>query len=156
MGTPQDRSQKDLRGFLSRIPSSSWNSESATGRRLARLFMHEAGSAIEICLRDAFQSRSPVSCRAGWSTRRPLTRSTKETQRPAPAILWPPEEVKIWEANDSEKRERDEEEEEEWGVGGGLIISAHFMENFTSVHCGGLITRIALVSCHLQINSRLW
>lgn len=39
---------------------------------------------------------------------------------------------------------------------GGLIISANFMENFTSVHCGSLITRIALVSCHLEINSRRW
>lgn len=45
-----------------------------------------------------------------------------------------------------------------WAVEGWgwLIISAHFMWNFTSVHCGSLITRIALVSCHLQINSRLW
>lgn len=30
------------------------------------------------------------------------------------------------------------------------------MESFAHVHCGSLITRIVLVSCHLQINSRLF
>lgn len=80
-----------------------------------------------------------------------LPRSTKETQQPAPAVLWPSEDVEIWWANVVGKNG-----EKQAKIRGGreLIISANFMENFTSVHCSSLITRIALVSCHLQINSR--
>lgn len=56
-----------------------------------------------------------------------------------------PECVKQWEVESTEgERERERRKY--------LIISAHFAH----VHCGSLITSIVLVSCHLQINSRVF
>lgn len=120
----------------------------------ARLYMHEAGSGIEICPRHAFQSRSPVSCRAEHEGGH-LAEAQRKHDDPHEQFYGLQKTRRYGKqatANMAERRRK----KKKMGCGGDLIISANFMENFTSVHCGSLITTIALVSCHLQINSRRW
>ena len=61
-----------------------------------------------------------------------------------------PKRVKQEEVEKHSERERETERRK------CSIISAHFIESFACVHCGSLITRIVLVSCHLQINTKLF